>query len=261
MRGTHYSFFQPAHLQSIVNNVVVPGLQIRESDEEDFEDNPLEYMQRDLEGEVTDTRRGVTSDLVKAMCVHFEEMTSKLCMAEIEGLLGQYAADASKWKAKDAGIYLFIGLAIKSETRAGGVVGTNPNVDVLGFFQRHVLPDLLAVTTANVSKSPILMADLLKFLLVFRNQLPKEAYSSIFPILNILLSSPDIIVHTYAACTLERFLTVKDGAVPRISREDLKPMLQPFLTGLFGCLAHEASKENPHIMKCVMRTVSTGPGA
>ena len=124
-----------------------------------------------------------------------------------------------------------------------------------------MLPDLLAVTTANVSKSPILMADLLKFLLVFRNQLPKEAYSSIFPILNILLSSPDIIVHTYAACTLERFLTVKDGAVPRISREDLKPMLQPFLTGLFGCLAHEASKENPHIMKCVMRTVSTGPGA
>ena len=42
-QGTHYSFFQNAHLQSIVTNVVVPGLRIRESDEEDFEDNPLEY--------------------------------------------------------------------------------------------------------------------------------------------------------------------------------------------------------------------------
>ena len=41
-QGTHYSFFQSAHLQSIVTNVVVPGLRIRESDEEDFEDNPLE---------------------------------------------------------------------------------------------------------------------------------------------------------------------------------------------------------------------------
>ena len=50
LKGTHYSFFQPAHLQSIVSNVVVPGLRIRESDEEDFEDNPLEYMQKDLEG-------------------------------------------------------------------------------------------------------------------------------------------------------------------------------------------------------------------
>lgn len=136
----------------------------------------------------------------------------------------------------------------------------NPNVDVLGFFQRHVLVDLLAVTTANVTKNPILMADLLKFLLVFRNQLPKDAYGQIFPILSILLTSPAIIVHTYAACCLERFLTVKDGAVPRVSRQDLQPMLQPFLTNLFGCLAHEGSKENPHIMKCVMRAVSVaGP--
>ncbi len=42
LQGTHYTFFQTAHLQSIVENVVVPGLRIRESDEEDFEDNPLE---------------------------------------------------------------------------------------------------------------------------------------------------------------------------------------------------------------------------
>lgn len=56
-------------------------------------------VQRDLEGEVTDTRRGVTSDLVKAMCSHFEAPTSQLCMAEIDTLLAQYAADNSKWQA------------------------------------------------------------------------------------------------------------------------------------------------------------------
>lgn len=39
---------------------------------------------------------------------------------------------------------------------------------------------------ANVSKNPILMADLLKFMLTFRNQLPKEAYAVMFPILNVL---------------------------------------------------------------------------
>ncbi len=44
-QGTHYTFFQTAHLQSIVDNVVVPGLRIRESDVEDFEDNPLECVQ------------------------------------------------------------------------------------------------------------------------------------------------------------------------------------------------------------------------
>jgi len=256
LKGTHYTFFQPAHLQSIVNNVVVPGLRIRESDEEDFEDNPLEYMQRDLEGGVTDTRRGVTCELVNAMCIHFEAPTSQLCMTEIESALNQYQADNSKWKAKDAAIYLFIALAVKAETKAGGVVMINPHVDIVSYFQRYVLPDLQAVTAANVSKNPILMADLLKFLLIFRNQLPKEAYAVMFPILNVLLTSQDCIVHTYAACCLEKMLTVKDGDVPRVGRMELQPMLQPFLTNLFAALNHTASKENPHIMKCVMRMIN-----
>jgi len=256
LKGTHHSFFQQAHLQSIVNNVVVPGLNIRESDEEDFEDNPLEYMQRDLEGGMTDTRRGVTCSLVNAMCKHFEAPTSQLCMAEIETALSK----AQDWKSKDAAIYLFIALAVKAETRAGGVQVINPAVDVISFFQKHVLPDLQAVTAANVSKKPILLADLLKFVLIFRNQLPKEAYVVLFPILNMLLTSADCIVHTYAASCVEKFLTVKDGAVPRVGRSDLQPMLQALLTNLFSCFNHEASKENPHIMKTVMRVVNVAQG-
>ncbi len=59
----------------------------------------------------------------------------------------------------------------------------------------------------------------------------------------------DCIVHTYAACCVERFLTVKDGAAQRVGRVELQPMLQPFLTNLFACLALDSSKENPHIMK------------
>lgn len=52
-----------------------------------------------------------------------------------------------------------------------------------------MLADLQNVTAANVSKNPIMLADLLKFILTFRNQLPKEAYAVMFPILNVLLSS------------------------------------------------------------------------
>jgi len=260
LKGTHYSFFQPAHLQSIVENVVVPGLKIRESDEEDFEDNPLEYMQRDLEGGMTDTRRGVTCALVNAMCVHFEAPTTQLCNTQIDALMSQYQANNTLWHAKDTAIYLFIALAIKAETKAAGVVTTNPHVNLIDFFQRHVLADLQTVTAANVSKNPVMLADLLKFILTFRNQLPKEAYAVMFPILNVLLSSQDCIVHTYAACCLERMLTVKDANVLRVSRADLQPMLQPLLVSLFGCMQQEASKENPHIMKCVMRLVSVAQG-
>ncbi len=61
----------------------------------------------------------------------------------------------------------------------------------------------------------------------------------------------DCIVHTYAACCVERMLTTKDGTILRVSKADLQPMLQPLLVSLFSCLNQEASKENPHIMKCV----------
>jgi hypothetical protein len=173
-----------------------------------------------------------------------------------------------------------------------------------------------------------MLADCLRFILTFRNQLPKEAYAVLFPVLNVLLSSQvrvvgfyvcmcvcsvtcirctqrilartagfkyaspsahnthtkprysavldhtnsactrqvhsqniqmhnlttstyaqDCIVHTYAACCVERMLTTKDGNNLRVSKADVQPMLQPLLVSLFGCLNHEASKENPHIMK------------
>ena len=71
------------------------------------------------------------------------------------------------------------------------------------------------------------------------------------------LIQQDCIVHTYAACCVERFLTVKDGAAPRVGRLALQPMLQPFLTNLFACLALETSKENPHIMKLVPSRASS----
>jgi len=75
-----------------------------------------------------------------------------------------------------------------------------------------------------------------------------------------MLTSTDCIVHTYAASCVEKFLTVKDGTAPRVSRADLQPMLQALLTNLFNCFSNEASKENPHIMKTVMRVVNVAQG-
>lgn len=66
-----------------------------------------------------------------------------------------------------------------------------------------------------------------------------------FRLTQVLLSSPDCIVHTYAACCVERMLTVKDGANLRVSKADLQPMLQPLLTNLFACLAQVSSPLPP----------------
>ena len=43
-------------------------MDFRPSDEELFEDNPEEYIRRDIEGSDVDTRRRAACDLVKALC-------------------------------------------------------------------------------------------------------------------------------------------------------------------------------------------------
>lgn len=45
------------------------------SDEELFEDNPEEYIRRDIEGSDVDTRRRAACDLVKVLSKEFEQVT------------------------------------------------------------------------------------------------------------------------------------------------------------------------------------------
>lgn len=53
-----------------------------ECDEELFEDNPEEYIRRDMEGSDVETRRRAACDLVKVLSVNFEE--------KIFQIFGQY---------------------------------------------------------------------------------------------------------------------------------------------------------------------------
>ena len=55
-----------------------------ECDEELFEDNPDEYIRRDIEGSDIDTRRRAACDLVKALCTYFEP--------QVIGIFTQYVA-------------------------------------------------------------------------------------------------------------------------------------------------------------------------
>lgn len=79
------------------------------SDEELFEDNPTEWIQKDMEGNDTDTRRRCAIDLVRGMSKQFEAETTTLCGTRIMSLLQQYSADpANNWKAKDAALCLLV---------------------------------------------------------------------------------------------------------------------------------------------------------
>lgn len=124
----HKSLFQEeATLREIISKIVIPNLMIREADEERFEDDPQEYIQRDIEGEDSESRRRCSQELLRSMCRQFEPESTRICSEHISSMLAEYAADpVNMWKAKDAAVRSEIDLVC----HVPGVIRT----DVSSFF-------------------------------------------------------------------------------------------------------------------------------
>ena len=159
-------------LTSICEKVILPNMEFRESDNELFEDNAEEYIRRDIEGSDVDTRRRASCDLVKALSKCFEPQMTSIFGRYVAAMLETYAKDpANHWRSKDAAIYLIIALASKGHTARQGTTQINQLVDLGEFFLGHIVPDL---QNPSVDYLPVLKADAIKYLMTFRNHLPRE---------------------------------------------------------------------------------------
>jgi len=267
----HQLFAQAEVLQNVCEKIIAPNMQLLAADEEIFDENPIEYVRRDIEGSDSDTRRRVSCDLVRGLCKNYEAQVTALFQGYISTLLAQYSATpATGWKAKDVAIYLVIALTIKGGTSKLGATQTNQLVNLVDFFSKNVLPELQSAA-ASVSAGgagaphPVLIADAIKFVSTFRVQLDVDVYVSIMPHLIALLAHRNHVVHTYAASAIERMLTVKDAALPgtpssrRFKAAQLIPLLQQLLTSLFAILNKGGSEDNAYAMRAIMRvTVVAG---
>lgn len=254
-------FEQPGAIREICNTIVIRNLQLRTSDEELFEDNPMDFIRRDIEGSDGDTRRSAARELVRGLLRNFHQQVTQICMELINGMLAEYTADpANKWRLKDVSINLVIAIAVRKESKARGVSELNPLVPVMDFLTAHILPELADPS----SSSKILKADAIKFVSTFRTQLTVDMMMELVPrLINLFL--PDyFVVHTYAASCLERMLTVREvgangelgSGAYRFGRDKLAPHMNQILTGLFGILELPNYPENDYLMKAIMRVIN-----
>ena len=254
-RGVHHSLFGDREtLKSIVENIVLPNLRIREEDEELFEMNYTEYIRRDIEGSDSDTRRRMACELVKALVLKFQAPITEMCSSYVNALLQQYAAAPEKeWKLKDCAIFLVMALTVRGKVASRGATSTNELVNIQDFYGAHILPEL----KSPVDAQPVLKADALKFLTTFRMQLPKAAILEVMPVVVALLGAESNVVHSYAAHAIERILLIReDNRTRRFTTEDVLPFAQDMLKGLFGAFAKPDSSENEYVMKCVVRVLN-----
>eukprot|EP01113_Clastostelium_recurvatum_P047361 TRINITY_DN8430_c0_g1_i3.p1 TRINITY_DN8430_c0_g1~~TRINITY_DN8430_c0_g1_i3.p1 ORF type:complete len:991 (+),score=218.41 TRINITY_DN8430_c0_g1_i3:45-2975(+) len=252
--SVYYALFNdPSALQIICKNIVIPCMKLRQDDLEIFEDNPQEYIRRDMEGSDGDTRRRSALELVKGLRKHFEAQVTQIFSADIGVLLQQYASNPKdNWWAKSTAIYLVTSLAVRSATTRQGVSSTNELVPIMEFFTNQIVPELQNPAPASL----LLKADALKFVTSFRQQLSKDVIMQLFPLLVSVLQDPNTVVHSYAANFIDRVLTIKDGAVPRFGKADIKPILRGVIVALFAALQFPGSAQNEYVMRAIMRTIA-----
>lgn len=257
--NTHAQNFNDENvLGEVVNKVILPNISLRESDIEQFEDEPIEYIRRDLEGSDADTRRRAATDFLRKLLEKFEQLVTSVVTRYITHYLATYTTNPSgEWRSKDTAVYLFSAIAAKGVITANhGVKTTNTQVDVVDFFQNNIANDLVADTGVE----PILKVDSIKYLYTFRSQLTKEQWSAAFGPLVKNLASSNYVVYTYAAIAVERVLFLTNDAGQHIfGKEDLAPFAQELLAHLFQLIekdpAPEKIQENEFLMRCVMRVL------
>ncbi|KAI2810344.1 hypothetical protein RDWZM_002654 [Blomia tropicalis] len=258
-RGVHKEIFEKEQvLNEISSKIIIPNMEFRECDEELFEDDPEEYIRRDIEGADVYTRRRAACDFVKALAKHFEKPMTDVFSRYIESMLRSFAANESQnWKSKNAAIYLVTSLAVKGGSVRLGTTSTSDLINISDFFANVIRPDL---ERPDINQLPVLKADALKYIITFRNQIPlKEVIIPMMPQLIRHLSTPIIVIHSYAANCIEKLLTLRDPAqksLTLVKPDDIQPFILPLIEGLFGILQHPGSSENDYVIKAILRLLS-----
>ncbi|XP_015602290.1 exportin-2 isoform X1 [Cephus cinctus] len=246
-------FEDPSTLGSICEKVIIPNMEFRQSDNELFEDNPEEYIRRDIEGSDVDTRRRAACDLVKVLSKYFEVKIMEIFGAYIQVMLQNYAEKpAENWRSKDAALYLVTSSASRGQTQKHGVTQSSELVSLPQFAAQHIQPELEKI---NVNEFPVLKADAIKFIMTFRSILPRELVVGSLPQLIRHLAASSSVVHSYAACAIEKILAIRGpDNKPIVKGEELAPLAANLLKGLFNVLIIQGSEENEYVMKAIMRS-------
>ncbi|XP_059485387.1 exportin-2 [Neocloeon triangulifer] len=256
-RHNYSKLFEDANaLSSICEKVVIPNMEFRVSDEELFEDNPEEYIRRDIEGSDVDTRRRAACDLVRALSRYFEAKMTEIFSNYVMAMLAKYAEQPNaNWKCKDSAIYMVTSLAAKGQTQRSGITQINELVDLTDFCAKHIIPEL---DNPDVNQLPVIKADCIKYLMIFRSQMPGQVMLGVIPkLVNLLRASPPV-VHNYAAITIEKILLLRGpDNVALVSSELLAPVASQLFANLFAVTSIAGAEENEYAMKAVMRSFST----
>lgn len=246
--GNNKLFSEGEALKTICEQVIMPNVGFRQQDQELFEDNPEEWIRRDLEGSDQATRRRAACDLIRSLSRNFEAQITEIFGAHINMALERYKANKDEWRLKEAAVFLVAALGTKKKTERHGVTETSSILPVVQFWDGHIRDDLL-------NAKPPLMAATIKFVSLFRLIIGQERLSQVLKPLAQLLTNDSAVVCGYAAHALERILMTRlpSTKAPLVTREIVQPIQGELLIQLGQIVA---KSENELAAKALCRLLA-----
>ncbi|RKP12976.1 Cse1-domain-containing protein, partial [Piptocephalis cylindrospora] len=263
LRSQQALFQDPEVKRQLLEKIVLPNLEIRPSDEEGFEDEPLLYVRKDVEGADGDSRRKGAADMVRGLLEAFPVDITQIASSFMTQCLTLYEANPTEnWRQKDTALALLT--AVSSTGISGvshGVSSTSELFDIGNVYDQYVLGDLRA---PGESIPYLLQVDAIRYLLAYRRQLGRERLLVALPALLTRLTSLNTAVHTYAAFGVERLLLEPTF---RPTEKELQPMVEALIIHPFRLLLPDGPTgpapppqklaENEYPMRLILRIIQT----
>ena len=165
--------FYKQNMLNLFTLLIVPNISITDDDLEEYEFEPDTYVKNDLEESDTETRRRQCMKFVQQLSRKYPQEVVVLIDNFVNQLMSEYTVNREKeWIKKTTVLNLIITASISQYTYRAGAEQVQISFEQLAsYLESLVLPELQEV---KIDHLPILKATCLKFVYMFRNQLPDQ---------------------------------------------------------------------------------------
>lgn len=121
------------------------------------------------------------------------------------------------------------------------------------YIEKIIVPEL---QIDNANNYPILTSQCIKFLIIYRNLIPRDWLIDIITKLSDFLTNESIVIRSYSACALEKLLSLRDLDSKELvlTKEAISPLLLDLLKQL-NILITESEGLNNYALLSLYRLV------
>ena len=222
-------------VEPIINTCIMPNVELDDYDVDVFEEDPQDYIEHDVEGADSWTRRRAATELIRALIDGFHDRVGPIFTNALGQMIDGYQSNNQRnWKNKDSAMFLVTALAARgnASSQRGTVGRLTDLVNVPEFYGKHVMPELQVASGQTPSSQlptpvAVLKASAIKFVSTFRQHIPLSEFPTLFGLFAGWVDNNNVVLFSYAAHAIERLLSDNRVNPDMIDRDLAGRLLQP----------------------------------